>query len=269
MATFQNNIDPNYLISALEWHIDHDASELWGDEPIDRTVMPTPLTKETRTPPRTIEQPSAKKAIMGAAQAIIEAEKLTAQCKNLEELKKAIAEFDGLSIKDTATNLVFSDGNPSSKIMVIGDAPNADDDSEGKAFQGIVGQLLDKIFACIELSRSEENLDKSLYLTNLLNWRPPGNRTPTQAEIDISLPFLQKHIELINPNIIICVGETPAKALLDKKESISKLRGKFYEYNDTPLTVTYHPTYLLQTPAQKRATWSDILMFQEKLNNLS
>jgi len=203
MATSQNNIDPNYLLSALEWHIDNDAHELWGDEPVDRTAMPI-ISKETMPPIKTpVQKPQRQndtvaetpqpEMVMGAAQAIIEAEKITAQCDSLDKLKSAIADFDGLSIKNTATNLVFSDGNPKSNIMVIGDAPHADDDSQGKAFQGITGQLLDKIFACINLDRNAESLEQSLYLTNLLNWRPPGNRTPTQAEIDISLPFLKKH----------------------------------------------------------------------------
>ena len=279
MATSQNKIDPNYLLSALEWHIDNDAQELWVDEPVDRTAIPVINKEKLPTPVTAPQKPQIQndkaaielnpEPVMGAAQAIIEAQKIVSECDSLEKLQEVISTFEGLSIKNTATNLVFSDGNPKSNIMVIGDAPNADNDSAGKAFQGITGQLLDKIFACIDLGRAQDNIEKSIYLTNLLNWRPPGNRTPTQAEIDISLPFLQKHIELIKPKIIICFGATSAKTLMSKTESISKLRGKFYEYNNIPLIVTYHPTYLIQTPAQKRATWSDILMLQTKIGELS
>jgi DNA polymerase len=209
---------------------------------------------------------------LGAAEAIVEAQKSAKICKNLEELQQAIADFDGLSVKKTATNMVFSDGDPQSDIMVIGEAPGADEDIQGKPFVGISGQLLDKILACIHLSRKPEAGQKSVYISNILNWRPPGNRTPTDSEISISLPFIEKHIELVKPKVVVLCGGVAGKSLLQRNDSISKLRGTFHDYQTTDghqlkMIATYHPAYLLRTPAQKKAVWADMLMLQDYLEN--
>lgn len=288
MAMSHNNTEKAYNIQALQWHIDHGADEVLVDTPIDRTAIPE-LPK--RDDVKAHKSSSAKPAMtgfqdnvvqadmMGAAQAIIEAQKLAAGCTTLEELADAIQKFDGLSVKKTATNMVFADGNPKASVMLIGEAPGADEDIEGKPFVGISGQLLDRILACIDLSRGDENPQKSVYISNILNWRPPGNRTPTQAEIDISLPFIERHIALVKPKMIILCGGVVAKGLLRRTESISKLRGVFHDYQVSeglhngdneviPAMVTYHPEYLLKTPAQKKAVWADMLMFQEKLTSI-
>ena len=282
MATSQSNIDPNYLLSALEWHVDNGVNELLSDEPIDRTKAPEPKapastaqsilpnTANKSKPSISIKdaiQQQTAAPIMGATQAIIDAKALAEKATTLDELKSAIAGFEGISICANATNMVFADGNPKAEIMVIGDTPYDDDDATGIAFQGAIGQLQDKIFASINLSRVSDDVTKAIYLTNLLNWRPPGNRAPNQAETDISLPFLKRHIELVKPKVIICSGGLPAQALLGTKDTISKLRGKFHDYEGTPLLVTYHPNYLLNTPAQKRATWMDILMLKAHLSD--
>lgn len=262
------------LIDALQWHIDHGVDVVVLDEPIDRTAPPDiPKISDLPTP---ISAPTAannlEKPLMGAAEAIVEAQKLAAACNNLEELKQAIAAFDGLSVKKTATNMVFADGDPDSDVMVIGEAPGADEDIQGKPFVGVSGQLLDKILACINLARQPEEAQKSVYISNILNWRPPGNRTPTDSEIAISLPFIEKHIALIQPKIIILFGGVAGKALLKRTESISKLRGTLYDHQLTDGTVikaavTYHPAYLLRTPAQKKAVWADMLMIQDYLES--
>lgn len=259
------------LSAALQWYIDHGVDEALDDTPIDRTVfiaptMPQPATKAHSTNklvPQAFNQPTPEPMI-GAAQAIEQAQQIARECQSLEALKAAIAAFDGLSIKKTATNIVFSDGNPQSSMMVIGEAPATEDDRQGRPFLGAEGKLMDKILASIGLSRSAENLDNAAYLTNALNWRPPGNRTPSQAELDIALPFLKRHIALAQPKMIILCGGLVAKALLDNPESISKLRGQFHDYDAIPTIVTYHPAYLLQTPAQKRAVWTDMLMIKAK-----
>lgn len=279
------------LVAALEWHILHGADEMLLDQPQDRTKLPEipkPSgelvgTAKASGPPKlqntvankvlSFQDSASQDDMMGAAQAIEEAKKLVAQCQSLDDLKNVIMEFNGLSVKKTASNMVFADGNPKAKVMLIGEAPGADEDIQGKPFVGMSGQLLDKILACIDLDRNADAPEKSVYISNILNWRPPGNRTPTASEMSISLPFIQKHIELIQPEILIFCGGVAAKTLLQSSDTISKLRGKFHDYqisdNKTiPAMATYHPAYLLRTPAQKKAVWADMLMFQEKLKNL-
>lgn len=281
-----NNAEKTYLIQALQWHLDHGADETVGNEPLDRTLMAELPIKEKATPLKPVSQTQGNGPVanllqsnddmMGAAQAIVEAKKNAASCRTIEELAAAIKSFDGLSIKNNATNMVFSDGNPQSHIMIVGEAPGADEDIQGKPFVGVSGQLLDRILACIDLDRESDDPKRSVYISNILNWRPPGNRTPTQAEIDISLPFIERHIALIQPKLIILCGGVSAKGLLRRSESISKLRNIFHGYQVpaelqtgamAPIAalVTYHPAYLLRTPAQKRAVWADMLAVQEKM----
>ena len=259
-------------LEALQWYLDHGVDEVLLETPQDRTKIPDISTVIAKSaPPKNIIAPStpATTDMMGAAEAIMEAQKLTEQCDNLDALQQAIMDFDGLSVKKTATNMVFSDGNPKAQIMVIGEAPEAQEDIEGKPFVGQSGQLLDKILACIDLDRKSDDMKCAVYITNILNWRPPGNRTPTKAEMDISYPFIARHIALVKPKIIIICGSVAGKALLKREESMSKMRGSFHEieiggHSCLALT-TYHPTYLLRTPAQKKAVWADMLMLQEKM----
>ena len=161
--------------------------------------------------------------------------------------------------------------------MLIGEAPGADEDRQGKPFVGVSGQLLDRILGCIGLSRRDDDPDKAVYISNILNWRPPGNRTPTQAEVDISLPFIERHIALIKPKAIILCGGVSAKGLLNNDSAISKLRGSFHDYRPItegiaenasviPAVATYHPAYLLRTPSQKGLVWADMLMLRARLD---
>jgi uracil-DNA glycosylase len=207
--------------------------------------------------------------LLGTNDMVAQAAALAATCATLEDLKQAIQDFEGLAVKKTATQIVFADGDPSAKIMVIGEAPGADEDRQGKPFVGASGQLLDKILACINLARAPEGGQRPVYISNILNWRPPGNRTPTDQEVQIALPFIQKHIELVNPDYLILSGGVAAKGLIGSSESISRLRGKFHDIliggRKIPAIATYHPSYLLRTPSQKRAVWQDMLMLQERL----
>lgn len=274
------------LKATLQWYLDQGVDEILGEEPVDRTLMPVlptatapkPATNSPMSSPQEGSQsqrlsqdisdnPSTE--TFANAQALQkQARQLAQGCQTLEELKAAIEGFDGISIKKTAMNIVFADGNPKAPVMVIGEAPAGDDDKQGKPFLGSAGQLLDRILVSIGLNRSLEEVAHAVYLTNVLNWRPPGNRTPSEAEMNISLPFIERHIELIAPKIIILLGGGPGKLLLDKTESISKLRGRFHAFNDIPTIVTYPPAYLLTTPAQKRAVWQDILMVDAKRDEL-
>ena len=179
-------------------------------------------------------------------------------------------QFEGCSLKHTAMNLVFGDGNPEASVMFIGEAPGADEDRQGRPFVGVSGQLLDKMIAAIGLDRT------SAYITNILPWRPPGNRKPTTNEVTICLPFIRRHIELVAPRVLVLVGGTAASALLGRTEGITRLRGKWLIYHageegggqEVPCMPLYHPAYLLRQPALKREAWCDILAIQERLDSL-
>ena len=216
------------------------------------------------------------------------AQELAMQANTLEELKNAIRDYDGCPLKVTATHTVFSDGNPQADLMLIGEAPGADEDRTGLPFVGRSGQLLDKMMAAIGLNRQND-----YYISNIIPWRPPGNRPPTPEETAICLPFIRRHIELKNPKYLICVGGTAAKALLNTKDPMGKLRGKWFDFSphlsnapnpsnaqsladntestpqdgfkdgfSIPTAVLFHPSYLLRSPGQKRLAWQDLQKIQ-------
>lgn len=183
----------------------------------------------------------------------------------LDELRESLAQFDGCPLKHTAKNLVFGDGNPDAEVMFIGEAPGADEDREGRPFVGVSGRLLDRMMASIGLDRD------TAYITNILPWRPPGNREPTPAEVAACLPFIKKHIQLVGPKVLVLVGGTSAKTLLGRKEGIMRLRGRWLAYRTDeaaepiPVLATFHPAFLLRSPAQKGNAWRDLLMVKSKL----
>lgn len=288
--------DENSILrAALQWQVEAGADEAFADEPVDATRRPeraetpdltqAPIAAATthRTAPTSavaVSQPAdGSETLRGSTEIRQEAVRLAAAADTLEALRAAIAAFDGLAIKKTATNLVFSDGNANAPVMLISEAPGADEDRQGKPFAGAGGQMLDRILACIGLSRDAEDPDNAVYISNILNWRPPGNRSPNAAEIDTSLPFIERHIALVRPRILILCGGVAAQSLLGRTDGISKMRGTVHAYTsrtpgitkdaDTPDPIpaitTYHPAHLLRTPSQKRAVWQDMLTLQEKL----
>lgn len=257
------------LIHALQWHIDAGADEALADAPVDATAVPAlaALIPDAQFSEKSAPAPPA--AIPGtipggAASAILEAQKLAAAAQSLDELRAALAGFDGLAIKKTATQMVFSDGNPAAPIMLVGEAPGADEDRIGKPFVGVSGQLLDRILAAIGIDRAHADAAHAIYISNILNWRPPGNRTPTDSEIDISRPFIERHIALAQPKLLIFCGGVAAKGLLRSADPVSRLRGRWHDFNGIPAIATYHPSYLLRTPSQKKAVWADMLTLQQK-----
>lgn len=275
------------LTEALRWHIDAGAYTLLDTEPVDKTQDVTaPGIATPRTPAAVDTAPveaggaavpnTGHTLLLGTAEAVIKAKELAAGARSRDELCDALQGFDGLTIKKSATNLVFADGNPAARIMLIGEAPGADEDRQGKPFVGTSGQLLDKVLATIGLDRHSSRPEESVYITNILNWRPPGNRTPSDGEIEVSLPFVEKHITLINPDILVLCGATAARGLLGDRRNISKLRGQWHTYRprsldgdsaagkDIPALVVYHPAYLLRNPVQKRAMWHDMLRLRQK-----
>ena len=184
------------------------------------------------------------------------------KANNLEKLKKLIQNIKNCSLKDNAKNMVFSDGNPKSKIMLIGEAPGANEDEEGLPFVGRAGALLDKMLAAITLNR------KKVYISNIINYRPPDNRRPTDEEIKRYLPFITKHIEIINPKILVLLGSTAMNALIGNEVVISKMRGKWIEKKfgncKTSVIITFHPAFLMRQPAQKKMAWIDLKMIRDK-----
>lgn len=194
---------------------------------------------------------------------------LAAGAETLEALRATVAAFDECALKRTATNLVFADGNPEAPIMFVGEAPGAEEDMRGLPFVGKAGQLLDRMLAAIGLSR------ETAYITNILFWRPPGNRQPTSSEIAACLPFVERHIELVSPEILVLLGGTAAKTLLARSDGIMRLRGRWFEYSTpglarpVPAMATFHPAYLLRSPGQKRAAWQDMLAIRDRLAGLS
>ena len=180
----------------------------------------------------------------------------------LDKLKKSILSLNNCDLKRQAKNIVFGDGNPNSKIMLIGEAPGANEDEEGLPFVGRAGALLDKMLAAIDLDR------KKVYISNIINYRPPDNRRPTDEEIKRYLPFITKHIEIISPKILVLLGSTAMNALIGNEVVISKMRGKWIEKKfgncKTSVIITFHPAFLMRQPAQKKMAWIDLKMIRDK-----
>jgi uracil-DNA glycosylase len=284
------------LVRLLEWQIASGADEAIGDQPVDRyavsarssspeparpaktpapaettALAETPARAETTTPAAQSNgtaQPARPPAPQLVARNQIErtARELAQAANSLAELRDAFAAFDGCPLKQTATNFVFADGNPAAALMIIGEAPGAEEDRRGVPFIGPAGKLLDRMLAAIGLDRD------AAYITNILPWRPPGNRNPTDAEIAACMPFIERHIELVAPRVLVPVGGTSSKSLLNTREGIMKTRGRWFEYAsptmETPIAARpiLHPAYLLRSPAQKRETWSDLLAISERLS---
>ncbi len=183
--------------------------------------------------------------------------------KNLDELRTLMENFAGCTLRATATQLVFADGNPKARVMFVGEAPGRDEDLAGLPFVGRSGKLLDRMMAAIGLDRTQA------YIANVVPWRPPGNRTPTPQETAICLPFIRRQIELVDPDILVCLGQPSTQTLLETKEGITKTRGRWFKYHtgrrEIRALATYHPAFLLRSPLQKRLAWRDFLALKKAL----
>ena len=252
--------------SILEWYIEADVTESCGSE---AGLLQTSVAVSGELPQADGKsQIAARQAISNLAQTTVaackNARELCEKALSLEQLKEIIENFEGCALKFNAKNTVFGAGSDKAKVMIIGEAPGADEDRIGKPFVGRSGQLLEKMLRAIGLSREE------VYITNVLPWRPPGNRTPTDGEVAVCLPFLRKQIDLIKPQIILLLGGSAANALLDNTEPISKLRGRWLEYTSTDKSkiaalASFHPAFLLRNGAQKGKAWIDFLRVLKKL----
>jgi DNA polymerase len=258
------------LSDLLDFYREAGVDALLGEEPVDRFAVEAPLAKPAaRAQPVTMPPDLAKmsRPVPAAPQApdeaAISAREAAKSAKTLYELRTILDKFDGCALKATATQLVFADGNPDAKVMFVGEAPGRDEDIEGLPFVGRSGKLLDRMLAAIGLDRT------SVYIANIVPWRPPGNRTPTPQESHICLPFILRQIELVDPDILVCLGGPSAQTLLGIKEGITKTRGRWFTFDTGKREIkampTFHPAFLLRSPLQKRFAWRDFLAIKKAL----
>ncbi len=262
------------LHELIAWYHDAGVTVALSDTPIDRFAASAEVAKPKAAPSpsvstmpreRSPQRPAvAAKAVAPTEQVARDAVELAAACTTLDGLRDAIAAFDGCNLKATARSTVFADGNPQARLMIVGEAPGRDEDEQGLPFVGKSGQLLDRMLAAIGLDRS------GVYISNVIPWRPPGNRTPTPAEVSICKPFIDRHIELAAPDMLMLVGGSAAKAMLNTGKGIMSLRGTWTDVAIGERTVatmpTLHPAYLLRQPAHKRLAWADLLEVKARLN---
>lgn len=244
-------------LAALAWQVEAGVDEVIGDGPVNRYELAAEV-KKVAAPAQAAPQP------MAAADPVAVAAALAAGAGTLEALRATITGFDLCELKKGARNTVFADGNPKARVLVLGEAPGADEDREGRPFVGRAGQLLDRMFAAIGLSRTSPDAGAALYITNVLPWRPPGNRDPEPAEIAMLLPFVERHIALVDPEVIVVMGNTPLFALTGTK-GILRARGTWVQALGKPVLPMTHPAYLLRNPAAKREAWADLLALQARL----
>ncbi|MBY6003676.1 uracil-DNA glycosylase [Salipiger bermudensis] len=259
-----SGLDWHYARAALEWQLELGADEAIGEAPVDRfavevelqaaraaaaVAQPAPRGGGGMPPPKIDEGPDP----------VAVAKQAAAAAATLDDLRAAMAAFEHCELKRGARNLVFSDGVAEARVMIVGEAPGRDEDLQGKPFVGRAGQLLDRMLGAIGLSRAE-----SVYITNVLPWRPPQNRDPKPDEIAMMTPFLARHIELVAPEVLVIMGNISCDALLGKR-GITRLRGKWAEVQGRPALPMFHPAYLLRQPQMKREAWADLLELKAKL----
>ncbi|MCA1455020.1 uracil-DNA glycosylase [Bradyrhizobium sp. BRP22] len=253
------------LKQLLAFYLEAGVDCALGDEPVNRLaeLEPVPAApprevappRATREPPLAAAVPRSEIAITPDA-AIASAREAARTAPTLEALRTLLENFDGCALKHTATRLVFADGNPEARVMFVGEAPGRDEDIEGLPFVGRSGKLLDRMIAAIGLDRGKA------YIANVIPWRPPGNRTPTPQETQVCLPFIQRQIELVNPDVLVTLGNPSTQALIGTREGIMRTRGKWFDYDTGTRVIraiaTFHPAYLLRSPSYKRMSWQDL-----------
>jgi len=254
----------------LDFYADTGVDALLGENPVNRFIstepgaaarparpatLPANLDSIGRVPPAPPPAPD---------EAAMQAGAVAKSAKTLDELHAILDKFEGCALKSTAGQLVFADGNPEARVMLVGEAPGRDEDIEGLPFVGRSGKLLDRMLAAIGLDRT------SVYIANIVTWRPPGNRTPTPQESQICLPFILRQIELADPDILVCLGGPSAQTLLGIKDGITKTRGRWFAFETGKREIrampTFHPAFLLRSPLQKRFAWRDFLAIKKALD---
>ena len=253
-------------VAALRWLVEMGADEA-VEETARRRVAPPAEASPTppRRPPAQAARPPPPVDIAPTGALIEEARTIAAQCPDVAALAEAVAAFDGCALKRTAKTTVFADGNPHADLMLVGEAPGAEEDRRGLPFVGPAGRLLDRMLAAIGRDRS------SARISNILFWRPPGNRNPSSEEIALCRPFVDRHVALVRPRVLVCVGGIAAKSLLGQSAGITRLRGRWYRFSpgegagEIDATALFHPAYLLRQPSHKRQAWHDLLSIRDRL----
>lgn len=251
----------------LEWQVELGATEAILDAPVDRYALDAakPKAPAATVPVVASDRPPAlpkmvEVDVVGAARAA------SRTAVDLAGLAAAMQAFEHCEMKRGARSFVFSDGQPAARVMIIGEAPGREEDRAGKPFVGPAGQLLDRMLAAIDLGRTHDDVARTTYITNVLPWRPPSNRAPDAAEIAMMLPFLERHIALADPDVIVLMGNTPCQALLGRT-GITRIRGEWVEVLGKPCLPMFHPAYLLRNPIAKREAWADLLALNAKLRD--
>jgi uracil-DNA glycosylase family 4 len=279
----QEIADRTEAVALLRWYEEMGVDIAIDETPVDRLVAPAPKpAPEARAEARPADQPPIQRPplqrpapssfapapTVPASDATVRAAREIAKAAStLDELRLALDGFTGCNLKLTATQLVFADGNPQARVMLVGEAPGRDEDIQGLPFVGRSGQLLDRMLAAIGLDRT------SVYIANVVPWRPPGNRTPTPQETAACRPFIGRQIELVDPDFLVCLGGAAAKEIMATSEGILRLRGNWREFDTGTRTIkvlaTLHPAYLLRQPLQKRLAWRDLLTLKSALEQAS
>ncbi|WP_424832322.1 uracil-DNA glycosylase [Ruegeria sp.] len=250
----ESGLDHYSARALLEWQVELGVTEAIGDAPVDRYALPDTAPK-SKKPAAAQAAPTKPKQVDAAAIA----QQAAKSAGSLPELRAAMEAFDLCDLKRGARQLVFADGTPGARVMIVGEAPGRDEDREGKPFVGRAGQLLDKMLAAIDLDRTE-----NVYITNVLPWRPPQNRDPKPEEIGMMKPFLERHVALAKPEVLVVMGNISCQAVLGKR-GITRLRGNWDQALDLPVIPMFHPAYLLRQPQMKRQAWADLLELKSRL----
>jgi DNA polymerase len=271
------SIDPAQARDLLTFQLEAGVDCALGEEPVNRLAdrhppVDAPAHQPMADPPRAARTATERGAPFSSASpapppspdaAAASARELARTARTLDELRGMLDRFDGCPLKATASRLVFADGNPRARVMLVGEAPGRDEDIEGLPFVGRSGKLLDRMLAAIGLDRT------NVYIANIVPWRPPGNRTPTPQETQTCLPFIRRQIELVDPDILVSLGNPATQALLETREGIARARGRWHDYDTGTRKIralpTFHPAYLLRSPGSKRQAWHDLRLIRRAL----
>jgi DNA polymerase len=254
----ESTLTPEAALASLTWQIELGATEAVGEAPVDRYALPKKAAKPAPA------APPAATAKAPPADPVAAAEAAAVSAPRLEALRSALDAYPHCDLRRGARNLVFCDGDPGARLMIIGEAPGRDEDLQGKPFVGRAGQLLDRMFDAIGLARTADMPDTALYISNILPWRPPQNRDPNAEEIAMMRPFMARHVDLAAPEVIVLMGNISCEAGLGRR-GITKLRGQWTQAYGRPALPMVHPAYLLRNPAAKREAWADLLALKARL----
>ncbi|QYX57463.1 uracil-DNA glycosylase [Roseovarius sp. SCSIO 43702] len=257
----ESEMDFHTARALLEWQVELGADEAIGDAPVDRYALAAKPPKPAAAPAVPVAGPVPP---AHAGDPVAEARRAAEGAADLGALKAAMAAYQHCDLKLGARQLVFSDGHPEARVMIVGEAPGRDEDRLGKPFVGRAGQFLDRMLAAIGLDRGSDDPERAVYITNVLPWRPPQNRDPSAEEIAMMLPFVSRHVALVKPRVVVLMGNISCEAALGRK-GITRLRGTWTEAYGTPALPMFHPAYLLRQPLAKREAWADLLSLQARL----